>query len=164
MKTVFRAFCWFVLPLCTWAANPIVLSPTAAWLQAERVADNVRNECDLPAFQIDTIKKHLTELSIPCSIASKDEVPATGMYLQVRIVDAISGGNAFIGHRKQVVTSAKLFVDGVEVAITTKTRDSMGGVGGGFKGSCSVLRRCCETLGKDVAEWVRDQPARRKDK
>jgi hypothetical protein len=45
------------------------------------------------------------------------------------------------------------------VAQTTLSRDSSGGFGGGYKGSCSVLRRCTNALGKDIAAWVKKQPA-----
>ena len=37
------------------------------------------------------------------------------------------------------------------------TRNSGGGFGGGYKGSCSVLGRCTKALGKDIAGWLRDR-------
>lgn len=162
MKLILQALCLSLLPLRILAADSIILSPTADWVKPDEIADNVKAECDLPRFQIEEIKKYLTERSLPCSIAAKDEVPATGTYLQVRIIEAVSGGNAFIGHHKHVTISAKLFVNGVEVAKATKARDSMGGFAGNYKGSCTVLHRCCETLGKDVAEWVKEQQTLKK--
>jgi hypothetical protein len=33
-------------------------------------------------------------------------------------------------------------------------RYSGGGMFGGYKGTCAILRRCVKTLGKDVAEWL----------
>lgn len=37
------------------------------------------------------------------------------------------------------------------------SRNSSGGIGGGFKGSCAVLERCVNTLGKDVDAWLKKQ-------
>ncbi len=79
-----------------------------------------------------------------------------GRVLLVQISDAISSGNAFIGHRKAVVVKGRLIEDGKEIAAFTGTRSSMGGAFGGFKGSCSVLGRCLETLAKDIATWMRN--------
>jgi hypothetical protein len=45
------------------------------------------------------------------------------------------------------------------VAQTTLSRDSTGGAFGGYNGSCNVLRRCAIVLGKDIAGWVRNNPA-----
>jgi hypothetical protein len=78
----------------------------------------------------------------------------------LRIENALSSGNAFIGHRKQVTTSAKLYANGKEIARSTHTRDSMGGFTGGFKGSCAVLERCANTLANDITTWLKGQLAK----
>jgi len=41
--------------------------------------------------------------------ASSGAVPAKGRFLKLEITGAISSGNAFIGHHKQVTTAAHLF-------------------------------------------------------
>ena len=69
------------------------------------------------------------------------------------LTNATSIGNAFMGHRKSVTIEAILYEDGVEIDHYRGSRDSGGGFGAGFKGSCSVLGRCVKTLGKDVANW-----------
>ncbi|MEM0514100.1 hypothetical protein WCN91_01365 [Pseudoalteromonas sp. YIC-827] len=68
----------------------------------------------------------------------------------------VSGGNAFIGHRKSASVSAKLMIDGKVVDSTSKTRNSAGG----FKGSCSVLAHTVNTLGSDIAKWVKSSKKR----
>lgn len=77
-----------------------------------------------------------------------------GVSLKLSIVNAHSGGNAFIGHQKSVTINAELFKDGKLVDSYTGTRNSSGGFGGGFKGSCAVLERCANTLGSDVSKWL----------
>jgi hypothetical protein len=135
-------------------ADALLVSPTAAW--GAGIADNIK-ECKLDAAQSGFVMKELSAAGVSVQAASTDAVPKSGRYLQLKIESAISGGNAFIGHHKQVTTSAHLFENGKEVGQTTVSRDSGGGAFGGYKGSCSVLRRCTVTLGKDIAKWVKTQ-------
>jgi hypothetical protein len=139
------------------ALGDLLVSPEAGYGGA--IADNIKAECGLPQSQSEAVLKQLAEVGVLARAAGSDGIPATGRFLELRIENAISSGNAFIGHRKHVTTSARLFENGVEVAQTTQSRDSSGGFFGGYKSSCSVLRRCTNTLGKDIAAWVKKQPA-----
>ena len=135
----------------------LLVSPAASYGTA--ITDKVKAECALAETQSEAVLKQLGAAGISAQAAGGDAVPAKGRFLQLRIESAISAGNGFTGHRKQVTTSARLFENGKEVAQTTLSRDSGGGAFGGYKGSCNVLRRCAITLGKDIAGWVRNNPA-----
>ena len=141
---------------CAGFAQALVVSPAG---YGTAVADNIKAECKLSETQSESVLKQLSAAGIPAQAAASDAVPASGRYLQLRIESAMSAGNAFTGHRKQVTTSAHLFENGKEVAQTTLSRDSSGGAFGGYKGSCNVLRRCAIVLGKDIAGWIKSQPA-----
>ena len=141
---------------CAGFAQTVLVSPAASYGSA--ISDNIKTECALEQLQSEAVVKELNAAGITAQAGSSDAVPAKGRFLQLKIESAISGGNAFTGHAKQVTTSAKLFKDGKEVAQTTKSRDSSGGMWAGYKGSCSVLRRCVTVLGKDIAAWVKTQP------
>lgn len=156
MKSVCLALFVASLPFASFG-QALLVSPAAGYGTA--VADNIKAECKLSETQSEAVLKQLAAAGIPAQAAASDAVPATGRYLQLRIESAMSAGNAFTGHRKQVTTSAHLFENGKEVAQTTLSRDSGGGAFGGYKGSCNVLRRCAITLGKDIAGWVRNNPA-----
>jgi hypothetical protein len=136
-------------------AEPLSVSPTS---YGAGIADNLK-QCGLPETQSESVLKALAAAGVSAQAASADAVPAKGRFLQLRIETAISAGNGFTGHRKAVTTSAHLFENGKEVGQTTLSRDSTGGAFGGYKGSCNVLRRCAITLGKDIASWVKSQPA-----
>ena len=138
----------------TSALADLLVSQTAAYAYPAGVAANVKAECVLPAHQAEAVRQRLSAIGIPATAAESDEIPATGRFLSLRIEGALSGGNAFLGHGKQVTTTARLFQDGAEVAHFTATRSSMGGVGAGFKGSCSVLNRCANTLASDIGTWL----------
>jgi hypothetical protein len=141
---------------CAGFAQALLVSPAASY--GTGIADNLK-QCGLPETQAESVLKQLAAAGIPAQAAPSDSVPATGRFLQLRIESAMAAGNAFTGHAKQVTTSAHLFENGKEIAQTTQSRDSMGGAFGGYKSSCNVLRRCAITLGKDIADWVKSQPA-----
>jgi len=46
--------------------------------------------------------------------------------------------------------------NGEVIGSFTGARYSGGGAFGGFKGTCAILGRCIETLGKDIATWLKD--------
>ena len=143
----------FFLP-CAFATTTIVISRTADFIRPDEIADNIKNESKLPEAQSQYLQEALVAKRYNVELSDATEVPKSGIYVKVGITAAISEGNAFIGHRKMVGVLAILYINGVEVAKTTKTRDSMGGAFAGFKGSSAVLHRCCNTLGKDLAIWV----------
>jgi len=79
-----------------------------------------------------------------------------GRVLQVEIFNALSQGNAFIGHGKQVTLKGKLLENGQEIGNFTAVRGSMGGAFGGYKSSCAVLHRCQAALAKDILAWLKN--------
>jgi hypothetical protein len=143
---------------CAALGETLLVSPAASYGTA--VADNIKTQCSLAETQREAVVKELAAAGVTVQAAASDAPPAKGRFLQLRIESAISAGNAFTGHRKQVTTSAHLFENGKEIAQTTQSRDSMGGAFGGYKGSCNVLRRCAIVVGKDIAAWVKTQPAK----
>lgn len=53
-----------------------------------------------------------------------------------------------------VSINIELYKDGELIAQQALSRNSGGGIGGGFKDSCDVLGRCVKTLGKDTSKWL----------
>jgi hypothetical protein len=156
MKRKYLVLLALVVPVVSFADNPqVTIAPVAAFSEPDLIADNIKAECNLPPYQAQTVRHALESNGFQVTVAEKDEVPSNGRFLQVRILNAVSSGNAFLGHRKQVITLVRLFENGNEVAKGTLARDSRGGLGAGFKGSCTVLERCADTLGKDIAEWLK---------
>lgn len=137
------------------ASAQVLVSPIAEFRDPDSIAENIKEECGLPERQIELLENHLNSAKIDYIIADSNEIPDSGEFLLIELTSAISMGNAFMGHQKQVGLKATLFKDGEKVEATAFTRNSMGGVGAGFKGSCSVLGRCCKTLGKDVTKWLK---------
>lgn len=119
------------------------------------IASNIRQECSTLGDQLSNfVKKYSTHHNI--DIVRTDDITniKNGYVLDLKIRNAVSAGNAWSGHKKQILISADLLKNGEKVKDFTATRDSMGGVFGGFKGSCSVLERTVNTLGSDTAAWL----------
>lgn len=117
------------------------------------VAGNIKREC-----AIDT---QLTEALVRFASGSGHRIElqetldtASGQALRLEIHDAQSAGNAWMGHHKSVTVKGWLYRDGEQVAKVVARRNSRGGFGAGFKGSCAVLERTVTAIGKDIAAWL----------
>ena len=134
---------------------PIDIAQSTPYWDDGIVADKIVNECkDLGSSLASTLSRRSAPLGITVNLVEKFDAQKSKQALDIKIVSAVSGGNAFIGHRKSVSVRAELYRDGKLVSRTTKTRDSSGGFGAGFKSSCTVLERSTEALGVDLAKWL----------
>lgn len=147
------------LSACAMAAEPtpIAFDGQAPFALADVVAENIRVECNLTQYQGDAFRRAAEAASIPIELKAAEELDTAPRSIRLSILNAVSSGNAFIGHHKQVMLSAKLFNEGKQVAEFKGTRDSMGGFAAGFKSSCSVLERCSDTLAQDLVRWLKQQ-------
>jgi hypothetical protein len=133
----------------------IYTSQTTPYSDEGSIAKAILAECQLPQRQAELIEQVAKENGI--LVVRDDQAVAAkkGRVLLVEINNALSMGNAFTGHRKQVSVKGRLLEDGTEVGNFTGTRSSMGGAFAGFKGSCVVLERCLSTLAKDINGWLK---------
>lgn len=145
----------FLLALAQLAvADPVYVGKTAPFTDSTQIARNIIDECGLPESQMKVLHEEAKELHVE---VVEDEAAVTankGRVLLIETVSAISGGNAFVGHRKQVVVKGRLLENGEEIGNFSAIRGSMGGMWGGYKSSCSVLYRCQTTLAKDILGWL----------
>jgi len=115
----------------------------------------VLGECQLPTQGAELLESAARDAGINIV---RDDVAAKsgkGRVFEVEITQATSSGNAFTGHLKLVTVRGRLLDDGKEIAVFSGSRNSRGGAFAGFKSSCSVLGRCLEALGKDMAFWLK---------
>ena len=143
-------------PAVASAPVTITVGKAAPYVDESLIAKNVIEECGLPEAQMRVLREESVEAGV--TLVENDEAVAsrTGRVLVLETTNAVSSGNAFIGHHKQVGVRGKLFDNGAEVASFTAVRNSMGGFGAGFKSSCAVLYRCQGALARDVLGWLKN--------
>lgn len=121
-----------------------------------RIAGNIKRECDLQ----DKLSKYITAYSLGEGVGvirkSRTSKRGKGKNLVVTITEAVSSGNAFIGHRKFTSIKGALYNNGKRQGSFTAARLSGGGAFAGFKGSCDVLGRTVKILGRDVSLWLKN--------
>lgn len=152
------AFCvslGFALCASSAVAETVRMADTAPYAEDAEIANKIRTECvqlqtQLPAYTAQFGREFGVSVALADEVSPQDG----GRVLQLEIYEAVSMGNAFIGHQKYSKVRGTLFEDGQKVASFKGMRNSMGGAFGGYKGSCSVLGRTVKALGKDIALWL----------
>ena len=141
-----------------WAGeSAIKISAVTPYHDPTIIATNIVEECtQLGGKLAKFLNTYATKYGVETELVENADPSGGGRVLVVKITNAISGGNAFLGHRKSMSVKAELFKNGKSVEYVNFTRDSGGGFGGAYKGSCSVLGRCTKALGRDVAKWLSD--------
>lgn len=140
------------------AVGNVVMQTPVPYEEDAAVSGNVKAECTALGKKIsDFTKIYAQKKGVTVDLQSDVDFAAAPTALRVEIVSAISSGNAFIGHNKGMTVRVELLERGSVKAKETFSRNSMGGFGGGFKSSCSVLGRVTKVLGKDIAEWLAKQ-------
>lgn len=146
--------------LFSWGANANELSinQIAQYHDKKVIQENIKNECGDLGKQFSDATITAVKKDGWSVVTRTDLEPAQkGINLKLTIINAISSGGFFIGQRKSVSIEATLYKDGELINTFTSRRNSSGGAGGGFKGSCAILKRCVDTLGVDVSQWLKKQ-------
>ena len=134
----------------------ILINSRSDFSENAQVPQNVIDECQGVTVKLsDAVVKYGNKHGL--KVQSDPDVAPTqdGKVVKVSITGMYSAGNAFIGHRKSASVKAELFQNGQLLDTANYTRNSSGGFLGGFKGSCSVLEHTVNTLGSDVAKWLK---------
>ena len=135
------------------SADAISIQIQIPYSKNSRIAGNIKDECELDR----SLPNYLVAAVGNIKTVKKLSKSSKGKVLIIEITDAISSGNAFIGHRKSATVTGTLYKNGKKVASFTAGRISGGGMWGGFKGSCSVLNRIMKVVAKDISKWL-DSP------
>lgn len=118
-----------------------------------KIAQNIQSECALGSRLVANIDKVARAQNIDVVLDGKAKGKENT--LKLKIIDAISTGSAFTGHRKYVVASGDLYEGKKKVASFKSARLSGGGMFGGYKSSCAVLGGCTTTMAKDIVKWLK---------
>ncbi len=132
--------------------NVIYIKAITPYAKNNRIAQNIKSECTINQQLAEFIQKYATEQGL--TVKFKNNIGPNDLYLNLQIDDAISQGGAFRGHAKFTTISGILVKGKKSYGSFKAARVSGGGFWGAYKGSCAVLGRTVEALGKDVATWL----------
>lgn len=152
VATAALALCLFTVWGVDARAQSLQLQRPVPYAEDNDIADNIKNECKINEQLADFVKQYAGE-NVEFSSGPVDT--GKGRALQLEIVDAVSMGNAWMGHQKFTKVKGALYDGGKKVASFKARRNSMGGAFAGYKGSCSVLGRTVEALGEDIGTWLK---------
>lgn len=136
-------------------ATAIKVQSIIPYKKGAPIATNIKNECKINKQLSEFIEAYALGENVGVVRKASLKRKSKGKVLLVNITNAVSSGNAFIGHRKYVSIKGTLYNNGKKQASFTGTRFSGGGMWAGFKGSCSVLGRTVKALGSDVSLWLK---------
>jgi hypothetical protein len=136
--------------------NILYIRQDVPYLDTKTIDRTILAECQLPEQGAELLEKAARRAGF--NVVRNDDAVKSGKgrVLEVEITGAVSRGNPFTGHRKQVNVRGRLIEDGKEIGDFSGYRHSMGGAFAGFKGSCAVLGRCLDALTGDIAHWLRN--------
>ncbi len=138
------------------SVGAIKVQTLSAYEKGNMIRANIKEECQLDKKLPEFIQSFAATNGINVQLENKVTSATKGKALVVEIVDSVSQGHAFTGHRKFTKTKGTLYENGKKIASFTASRVSGGGFFGIYKGSCSVLGRTVKTIGKDVAGWLKN--------
>ena len=132
----------------------LIIQTEIPYAKDNDIAQNIKDECQLPSKLSKFIKIYAEKKDINVNDKPSISKDDPGSVLIVENADAVSAGNAFIGHKKFAKVNGELYKDGQLVGSFVGKRSSGGGYGGGWKGSCGVLGRTVKALGKDISKFL----------
>lgn len=123
------------------------------YMDGLHVRDSIKNDCALEQFLADDV----TDNAHSAYKSVVREKPTSGSYhiLDIEITEVFGpGGGSWSGAKNMNIRGTLKDSSGKSLGSFTATRFSTGGVMGGFKGTCGILRRITKALGKDVATFL----------
>ncbi len=152
----------FLIGLClstttALAANPVLLETPVTYAPGASVVDQVKSECQIENMlttRVGDVLRKRNKTGDGTVASTGDANGAQVLRLQITHILGVGGG-AWTGP-KAITVTADLLEGGKVIRNTKINRWSVGGMWGGFKGTCSILDRTAVAIGKDLGRWVAD--------
>jgi hypothetical protein len=157
----FRAFIFVAVLVAMSGASAneldtVYISQTIPYENEETIASKIISKCtELGSDLSVSVEEYGKERGINI-LHTDEDLKRKTIYLDLKIASAESRGNTWTGHAKSATLTAHLFENGEKVGTTVVSKDSSGGFGAGFMGSCSVLGRVVNGLGREIVDWMKD--------
>ena len=140
---------------CVASAQSVHMQRPVPYSEDGDIADNIKQECKINEQLADFVQQYAKAQGVTVEFSDGPVDKSSGRVLNLKITNAISMGNAWLGHQKATSVVGTLYENGVRVAGFKANRHSMGGAFAGYKGSCSVLGRTVQAIGEDIGGWLK---------
>jgi len=158
-KTMKKTLLTILLAYATtsWSATSTRLEIPVTYHPNAGVVENVKRECqieDMLATRIgNALRKRNRDGNGTVEVGAD---PSGDNVLRLQITHVLGvGGGAWSGP-KAITVNAELLENGKVVRQAKINRWSVGGVFGAFKGTCSILERSADAIGKDLSRWTQN--------
>jgi len=135
-------------------SDVLVIKPIN-YIKESFVKNAVKNECDLGGNLAKAIEENSTH-QYTCILSDSTDGLSEAQILTIEI-EYINGdrGRAKWGNRGgNVGVKGTLTKEGKVLGSFKALRETTGGYFAVFKGTCTILNSCVETLGSDIASWL----------
>ncbi len=134
----------------------VAVQKVIPFAEEAEVREPVRKQCDLqtktPAF----IQKFGPENGVNVELVDDLNAANAARRLHLEIVNVHAGpGGGFAGGMWMQV-EGRLTENGRTIATVQNRRVTTGGYFSQFKGTCDIIGRCTEAIGRDLAGWLAD--------
>lgn len=119
------------------------------------VREAVKNECQLTEKLTQFIEENAAS-QYANILTDSNSTQRNAQVLSVTIEEVQGGGGGAWSGAKVVMVKGVLTKNGRTLGDFKARRYSGGGMFGAYKGTCAILGRCVRTLGKDIANWLRN--------
>lgn len=154
LAAIFIAFAFMSVSAHAETGTVTVLSPVP-FAEASGASSDVKASCTLDT-RLPGFIEAAARGGVKVVVGSASAADAKGKVLHLEITNVLgTGGGAWSG-AKSVTVRGELKENGKVIGSFTAARFSGGGAFGGFKGTCAILGRCIQTLGKDIARWLEE--------
>ena len=135
------------------AAETVSVLRQTPFAEGTMVRPEVKAQCQIETKLPGFVQEYARANGI--EVVLVDALPKNGRVLDLQVSDTGEGGNAWTGRLKTLTVTGRLLENGKEVGSFRGRRSTTGGAFGGWKGNCALFGRCAQTLGKDVAGWLK---------
>jgi hypothetical protein len=131
------------------------LARSVPFAEDSMASADVKASCTLDTRLPEFVRK-AAKRGVKVVISDEPLENVAGKVLYLRIIHVLgTGGGAWSG-AKSVTVEGELVENGEVIGSFTASRYSSGGAFGGFKGTCAILGRCIQSIGKDIAAWLKN--------
>ena len=139
-------------------ANPYLVQVPATLDPQAPIDYTIKRDCGLESLLGNNVFQKVNDKFPGSTHIEKANDTERGKVLIVTITSVMGvGGSSWTGPKGMTIR-ADVVQTGKVVATMVKTRDSMGGVFGAVRGSCSILSRVAEALAEDITDWLPEAP------